>query len=604
MMIEGQTSRVQPVGLSDRLYVDRLPLAYILIDADFRVSDWNPAAEKLFGYPKEEVLGRTCPDVIVPLPVSSHLQEIVRRIRSGDMQAHSINENRTKDGRIITCEWHNTPLVDSDGRFGGVVALAEDITERNRVERALEESHALLRSVIEFIPDSVYVKDREGRYLWANSVFARIVNKPVEQILGHDDTELFAPETARDFKEYDRQVMEGGAITTVQEFNTAAGVRRSYLTTKTPFRGPDGDVLGILGISHDITERKLAEDELKRQKEILQSIFDHIPIMIQFLDAAGRIHLVNRHCEKTLGWTLEELRDDKVWAELYPNPECRRRVMDFIRVSNGKWADFQTRVRDGHVIDTHWASITLSDGTKIRIGKDITERKREERLRESNAARLQTLSRRLVQVQEEERCHLARELHDEIGQMLTGIRFLLKPNGDLPNEVVESRCEQARRIVDEILDKVRGLSADLRPAALDHLGLVPALITLFERFSAQTRVCVNFKHHGAEGRFAPEVEMTAYRIVQEALTNVARHADVNQVAVRVWSTADRLNVQIDDRGRGFDPEAVLSYPQTGGLTGMQERVNLLAGKLTIESRPGTGTQITAELPCLRRPEGP
>jgi signal transduction histidine kinase len=153
-------------------------------------------------------------------------------------------------------------------------------------------------------------------------------------------------------------------------------------------------------------------------------------------------------------------------------------------------------------------------------------------------------------------------------------------------------------MVDEILGKVRGLSADLRPVVLDHLGLVPALITLFERYSFQTQVSVDFKHRGVEGRFVPEVEMTAYRIVQEALTNVARHADVDQVAVRVWTTADRLSVQIEDRGHGFDPEAALSNPRTGGLTGMQERVKLLAGQLTIESRPGEGTQIAAELPCV------
>jgi PAS domain S-box-containing protein len=596
MVIEGQTLVDQPPGRSDRLPVDRLPLAYILIDADGRVRDWNTAAERLFGYSKAEAIGRVCVDLIVPLPISGQLQEILRRIRSGDMQAHSINENRTKDGRLITCQWHNTPLAESDGRFAGVISLAEDITERIRVERTLEESHALLHSVIEFIPDAIYLKDRESRYLWANSVCARAMNKTVDQVLGHDDTELFAPETARDFIENDRQVMEVGATKTFHDFTTATGVTRSYLTTKAPYRGADGDILGILGNSYDVTERKIAEDELRQQKEILQSIFDHIPIMIRFVDASGRIQLVNRHWEETLGWSLEEARERDLWVEFYPDPEARRRSLEFIRESTGKWCDFKKRVRDGRVLDTRWASISVSDGTRIGIGEDVTERKQEERLWESNAARLQTLSRRLVQVQEEERLHLARELHDEIGQLLTGLRFLLKPNENAPNEVAESRFEQARSIVDEILDKVRGLSADLRPAALDHLGLVPALITLFERYSAQTRVSVNFKHHEADRRFAPEVETTAYRIVQEALTNVARHADVDQVTIRVWTTADRLNVLIDDQGRGFDPEAALSNPQTAGLAGMQERVKLLAGQLRIESRPGAGTQVTAELP--------
>jgi PAS domain S-box-containing protein len=604
MMIESRTLQAQPFGASDRLDIDRLPLAYIRIDANGRVRDWNIAAERLFGYAKEEAIDQVCVDLIVPLPLRGHLQELLGRIRSGDMQAHSINENRTKDGRLITCQWHNTPLVASDGRFAGIISLAEDITQRDRVERALEESHALLRSVIELFPGAIYVKDREGRYLWANSVCVRMMNKSVEQVVGHDDNEMFGPETARDFTNKDREVMERGEVMTFLTYVATAGVTRSYLATKAPYRGADGGILGILGASREIAELRIAEDELTQQKEILQSIVDHIPVMIRFMDADGRIRLVNRHFEQTLGWSLEEMRDDNAWAELYPDPECRRQVMEFMRVSDGKWSDFKTRVRDGRVLDTCWASIALSDGTKIGIGEDVTEHKREELLRDNNTARLQVLSRRLVQVQEEERRHLARELHDEIGQLLTGLRFLLKPNGGLPDELVQSRCEQARSIVDQLLDKVRGLSADLRPPALDHLGLIPALLTLFELYSARTRVSVDFKHHEADGRFTPEVETTAYRIVQEALTNVARHADVDQVAVRVWRTGDRLNVQIDDRGRGFDPDAVLSVPQTGGLAGMQERVKLLAGQLTIESRPGAGTHITADLPCMRQPEGP
>jgi len=150
--------------------------------------------------------------------------------------------------------------------------------------------------------------------------------------------------------------------------------------------------------------------------------------------------------------------------------------------------------------------------------------------------------------------------------------------------------------VDELLNKVRQLSFDLRPAELDQLGLLPGLLAHFERYSQQTGALVNFKHQGVDGRFAPEVETTAYRIVQEALTNVARHAGVVVVCVRVWAAADTLNIQVEDRGRGFDLEAVLRTARSGGLPGMQERVTLLGGLLTIESRPGAGTQITAELP--------
>jgi signal transduction histidine kinase len=108
-------------------------------------------------------------------------------------------------------------------------------------------------------------------------------------------------------------------------------------------------------------------------------------------------------------------------------------------------------------------------------------------------------------------------------------------------------------------------------------------------------VHVRFKHQGVEKRFAPEVETTAYRIVQESLTNAVRHAGVREVSIRVWATADLLSVQIEDRGRGFDPEAALAAPRSSGLAGMQERVMLLGGDLRVESRPGGGTQITAEI---------
>jgi signal transduction histidine kinase len=226
--------------------------------------------------------------------------------------------------------------------------------------------------------------------------------------------------------------------------------------------------------------------------------------------------------------------------------------------------------------------------------RDITERKAAE-------IALQALSIRLMEVQETERRHLARELHDEIGQLLTGLRLLLRPHGESPAEALKTRFEQAVTIVDDLLVRVRKLSFDLRPADLDQFGLLPALLALFERYTAQTGVLVNFKHQGLEGRFAPEVETGAYRVVQEALTNAARYAGVPGITVRVWTDADKLNFQIEDRGCGFDPEVVLKAPRSSGLIGMQERIMLLGGRMTIESLPGSGTTISAELPLDRTP---
>lgn len=229
------------------------------------------------------------------------------------------------------------------------------------------------------------------------------------------------------------------------------------------------------------------------------------------------------------------------------------------------------------------------------------ERKRtEERLRE-HAVRLEAFSRRLVEVQEKERRQLARELHDEIGQLLTTLQLALDASAEGTEEAMQVRRDEARALIAETLNRVRELSFDLRPAMLDHLGLAPALRWLVERYTTGTGVRVDFQHTGIESRLSPEVETAAYRIVQEALTNVARHAGVKEAAVRLWVTGSILKVQIEDTGIGFDPEITLTTGRASGLAGMQERLLLLGGSLEIEATLGSGTHLLAAIPLEGHP---
>jgi signal transduction histidine kinase len=194
-----------------------------------------------------------------------------------------------------------------------------------------------------------------------------------------------------------------------------------------------------------------------------------------------------------------------------------------------------------------------------------------------------------VLLEEAERRHIAQELHDEVGQSLTALKLRLQV-AEASEQVL-----QARGLVDELLTRVSNLSLDLRPAMLDDLGLLPALVWLFERYTSQTTVKVEFAHAGLDGRMSPIVETAAFRIVQEALTNVARHAAVPLVNVRVWRTGPRLSVQIADGGKGFDVAAALAAGRSSGLSGMRERAAALGGSMEIES-DGAGTRLTAELP--------
>jgi PAS domain S-box-containing protein len=223
---------------------------------------------------------------------------------------------------------------------------------------------------------------------------------------------------------------------------------------------------------------------------------------------------------------------------------------------------------------------------------------------------LKTLTARLVAVQEAENRRLARELHDEIGQMLTSLSLNLDIvsrllQGSEANPGIHFELERIRRQVTQLLDQVRDLSLNLLPGMLDDLGLLPTLLDHCQRFTSQTGILVNLSHHGLEERLPALVEIAAYRIVQEALTNVARHAGVTSAEVRLWATPQLLGVQIEDQGAGFEPQKVEEAHRSIGITSMRERAASCGGKLEIESMPGKGSCVTAEFPLNHpaQPEG-
>ncbi len=234
--------------------------------------------------------------------------------------------------------------------------------------------------------------------------------------------------------------------------------------------------------------------------------------------------------------------------------------------------------------------------TKARLFEQVSESRK----------RLQVLSNKLVEIQEQERRTLARELHDEIGQSLTSLNlnldFITRSLNDCHgiSEVLQNDLQQhlqsASSTTVQLLDRVRKISLDLRPTMLDDLGLLPALFVLFDGFSSQTKIQIQFKHSGVERRFRSNIETAAFRIIQEALTNVAKHSETMSVSVRLWADHSFLRLQVEDDGIGFNPNISFQLKQTSGLSGMNERAAACGGILEIESEPGQGVRISAEFP--------
>jgi signal transduction histidine kinase len=228
------------------------------------------------------------------------------------------------------------------------------------------------------------------------------------------------------------------------------------------------------------------------------------------------------------------------------------------------------------------------------LEKRVAERTAE--LSHANAA-LKALSLRLVDVQEAERRFVARELHDEIGQLVTGLKLVLETSLRPATAAERQGFDEAMALINDLMERVRQLSINLRPQMLDDLGLIVALDWHFKRYSKQTGIQVQFKHAQLPDRLPPQVETAVFRIAQEALTNVARHAHVKDVAVRLWLDAERLGLQVRDTGAGFAVADALAQRTSTGLSGMKERAELLGGEFILESAPGEGTCLTVELPC-------
>ncbi|PYT02322.1 MAG: hypothetical protein DMF60_21680, partial [Acidobacteria bacterium] len=348
---------------------------------------------EMLGCERSELLNKTWSEFTHPDDLAANVVNF-NLVLAGKLDGYTLEKRFIrKDGQVIHANISVKCVRCADGSVDYFVALTQDITERKEAERALRESQAHLQAILDNCPAMIFLKDPAGHYLQVNPQFERTFNLTSEQILRRTDAEIFSPELAAAFRATDRKALEAGGALEFEESAIYAGNTHTYLVHKFPLQDSSGNVYAMGGISTDITARKRVEDDLRKQKEILQKIFDHIPIMIALFDEEGRFKLVNREWERTLGWSLEEIetQTQDIFAELYPDPHVRKEVLSFIAEPNAEWADFKTRVKDGHIIDTSWANVYLSDGTNLGIGRDISERKRADDLLRRQTAQLAAL---------------------------------------------------------------------------------------------------------------------------------------------------------------------------------------------------------------------
>ena len=318
---------------------------------------------------------------------------------------------------------------------------------------------------------------------------------------------------------------------------------------------------------------------LKEESQRLRQNRAHFQLLVQTMadgvivvDRKGRIRFTNPAAAVIFGWQESELIN-------YPFGHPVAVGITEIEVPRGEFAG----IVELNVVEVNWGGEQMHLATL----RDITERKRAE-------AMVQKLSLRLIESQEKERRKIGHELHDEVGGMLTALKLALHNAQRQLGEEAQPVLAEVNTLLDETVDVVSTLSHSMRPGILDDFGVLEALKWYFDRYTSQTGIQVKFTQDGLEKRLPGMVETAAYRIVQEALTNVARYAGTGEVIVSIRCTTGKLHIQVEDHGRGFDPSQL--SPESNGISGMQDRAFLAGGTLTINSSPGNGTAVDCKLP--------
>jgi PAS domain S-box-containing protein len=593
-------------------FMDYLPGYAWIKDRDGVYIYGNPALEQMPNL-KDGFLGKKDTDLWSPEIAELYLANDRNVI--ANKRAISIVEPHVMDGRKRYVIATKFPIFDGAGEVAMVGGACVDITERIETEAALAESENRHRQLVQALPIAVYTCDAQGRITFYNRAAAKLWGRSPEigkelwcgawRMYESDGQPLTADRCSMAVAIADGQSVPGRAIV----LERPDGSRSFVLPHPAPIRDAAGTVIGGVNMVLDLTERRAAEERICESEARLA-------------EAVALAHL--GHWERDLStdqvtWPDERYRMiglqpgecDVSYASFLKSvhPEDRERVQRAIgvMVRDKLPASYSYRVilpgGSVRVHDTRATVITDSGGRAIRVfgvTQDITEmRETAEALRQANE-QLHVFSQRLFQVQEGERRHLARELHDQIGQAVTAVKIGLQGAMELEDPSgIAPRLEAAITLLDDLTQRVRTLSLRLRPPLLDDLGLVSALRSYLDSQAQLGGFFLEFYADPTLGRLPAGIETACFRIVQEAVTNILRHADADRVNVSLHRIPEALHVIVRDNGIGFDAIANQEHLDGGtglGLLGMRERVGLLGGEIDFRSKRGDGVEIHAFLP--------
>ncbi len=531
-------------------------------------------------------------------------QELTHRIIRADGEVRYVIERWQ-----VFADDHDTPVKS--------IGAVQDVTERILAQQDLQRTSNLLHAVADGLPDAVFVKDREGRYLLFNQGAAKLVGKPVHEVLGKDDTSLFVPKDAALVMEHDRKVITTGCAMTQEEVLTASGITRTYLARKAPYLDSHGQIIGVIGISSDITQRKRAEEKLREQATLLDKAQD--AILVRDLDQ--RVLYWNKSAERLYGWTAEEALGRTTREMLYQDASEMEKALQVV-FDKGEWVgELQQINRKGEtlIIEGHWTLVCHDDGQPrciLSINTDITQRKKLEQhiLR---AQRLDSIGRLAGGI--------AHDLNNVLAPILMSIELLSAQEKDAQRQrilgTMEASAKRGAEMVRQVLSFARGVEGSHQP--VDAARLLEDI----EKIANDTFLkAIDIVRESPEGLWTIQGDETQLHQVLLNLCVNARDAMPNggtlylsakNVVLDETATQELvgarpgsfLQLQIRDTGSGMTPEVLehifepfYTTKAVGQGTGLGLSTSLAilkshGGFLDVESEPGQGTCFTLYFPA-------
>lgn len=478
--------------------------------------------------------------------------------------------------------------------------------ERERFERALADSRQFLRRVIDAMAEPVFVKDRRHRWILINAAFSEMIGYPQEALLGKSDYDFFPREEADEFWARDEDVfLTGEENVNEDDFTDRRGITHCTITKKTRYIDDNGEAV-LVGIMLDISERKQMEATIRKREEEFRTLAENLPDIIVRYDTSLRRIYINKVYSKMLEPLAIDLlgkTPQEFWKVLHPDADEFTAILQRVMATGNPEATLiQSETRAGKMI--YWAMNLVpefdQDGSVngvLSCASDITELQEYQREVERSRTQLRALATRSEKMLEDERKHIARELHDDLGQRLTALKLDLsrlalrfgQDNPELVQQVREMELHMGATI-----QIVRDVSTSLRPSALE-MGIVSALEWLVKEFRKHTYVRCRLRITKRKLALNDSQATALFRIVQESLTNIMRHALASKVEISLSRDAQHYVLEISDNGVGFDARETRKVGSFG-LIGIEERALSLGGDMCIETAPEQGLKLTVRIP--------